>query len=133
MKEVKNDPSVSSKLFAYCKSILDDNTVELDSVPYKAVNDITQQNKLGTIVFITPELGKFSTVGGLGVMVDELSQGLAELGEDVIMISPFYERNRIGETDYLKKDNIHHMKNIDIFLGDGKYVLGIHKGFINGV
>lgn len=29
--------------------------------------------RLGPIVFVTPELGKWSTVGGLGVMVDELT------------------------------------------------------------
>jgi len=38
------------------------------------------QNKLGPIVFCSPELGRWSTVGGLGVMVDELSIGLAQLG-----------------------------------------------------
>lgn len=36
-------------------------------------------------------------------MVDELSQGLVLLGEDVICISPYYERNRKGETGYLEK------------------------------
>jgi hypothetical protein len=35
---------------------------------------IIKANKLGPIVFICPELGKWSTVGGLGVMVDELTQ-----------------------------------------------------------
>ena len=60
-----------------------------------------QTNKLGPIVFCTPELGRWSTVGGLGVMVDELSQGMVSLGHDVYMISPYYERNRKGETGYL--------------------------------
>lgn len=60
-------------------------------------------NKLGSIVFVCPELGRWSTQGGLGVMVDELSQGLVLLGEDVICISPYYERNRKGETGYLEK------------------------------
>jgi hypothetical protein len=46
------------------------------------------------IVFVTPELGKWSTVGGLGVMVDELSVGLAELGADVVCISPYYNVDR---------------------------------------
>mmetsp|Transcript_23355 Transcript_23355/g.20279 ORF Transcript_23355/g.20279 Transcript_23355/m.20279 type:complete len:296 (-) Transcript_23355:943-1830(-) len=34
---------------------------------------ILEYNKLGPIAFITPELGRWSTMGGLGVMVDELS------------------------------------------------------------
>jgi starch synthase len=51
---------------------------------------------LGPIVFCTPELGRWSTVGGLGVMGDELASGLAELGQEVTVISPYYERNRKG-------------------------------------
>jgi len=51
-------------------------------------------NTVSPIVFVTPELGKWSTVGGLGVMVDELSVGLAELGADVICISPYYNLDR---------------------------------------
>ena len=35
---------------------------------------------MGKIVFATPELGRWSTVGGLGGMVDELSIGLSDLG-----------------------------------------------------
>lgn len=53
-------------------------------------------DQLGPIVFMTPELGKWSTVGGLGVMVDELSVGLADLGQEVIVVSPYYHRNKKG-------------------------------------
>lgn len=48
--------------------------------PVRAAQAIHDTNKLGPIVFCTPELGRWSTVGGLGVMVDELSIGLADLG-----------------------------------------------------
>lgn len=65
--------------------------------------EILEYNRLGPIAFVAPELGRWSTVGGLGVMVDELSQGLVELGEEVIVVSPYYERNRKGETGYLEK------------------------------
>jgi hypothetical protein len=34
-------------------------------------------------------------------MVDELSLTLAKLGQEVIVISPYYERNRHGRTGYL--------------------------------
>src|SRR5438128_667153 len=33
------------------------------------VKEILEYNKLGPIAFITPELGRWSTMGGLGVMV----------------------------------------------------------------
>lgn len=37
-------------------------------------------------------------------MVDELSIGLANLGQEVIVISPYYDRNRKGQTGYLALD-----------------------------
>ena len=96
---------------------------------------ILEYNKLGPIAFITPELGRWSTMGGLGVMVDELSQGLTMLGEEIICISPYYERNRKGETGYLEKDpdDINHIFNMEVSLGDGKYVVGVHYGKVKGV
>jgi hypothetical protein len=48
--------------------------------PTRAAQSIHDSNMLGPIVFCTPELGRWSTVGGLGVMVDELAIGLAALG-----------------------------------------------------
>lgn len=55
------------------------------------------------IAFITPELGRWSAIGELGITVDDLSTGLAQLGEEVICISPYYDRNSKGETGYLAK------------------------------
>jgi starch synthase len=48
--------------------------------PVRAAQSVYGSDGLGPIVFATPELGKWSTVGGLGVMIDELSVGMAELG-----------------------------------------------------
>ena len=45
-----------------------------------------------------PELGKWTTTGGLGVMVDELTQELAKMNEEVMVITPYYERNKKGDT-----------------------------------
>lgn len=64
--------------------------------PVRAADYVCKCNKLGEIVFATPELGRWSTVGGLGVMVDELAIGLVNLGQQVTVISPYYERNRKG-------------------------------------
>ena len=75
-----------------------------EKLPFlKTLQDIQDKNKLGPIVFVTPELGKWTTTGGLGVMVDELSQELAKIGEDVIVISPYYEKNKKGDSGYLLK------------------------------
>jgi glycogen synthase len=92
-------------------------------------------NKIGPIVFTCPELGRFSTVGGLGVMVYELTQGLGELGEEVWVISPYYEKNKKGETGYLANDKakIQWKVNISIQFGGQNYEIGLHRGYENGV
>lgn len=38
------------------------------------IDTLLAENKLGPIAFITPEIGQWSTVGGLAIMVDELSK-----------------------------------------------------------
>eukprot|EP00921_Rhytidocystis_pertsovi_P013784 GHVQ01022382.1.p1 GENE.GHVQ01022382.1~~GHVQ01022382.1.p1 ORF type:complete len:1848 (+),score=155.63 GHVQ01022382.1:2238-7781(+) len=98
-------------------------------------HQVLDANSLGPIVFVTPELGKWSTVGGLGVMVDELCYTLAgEFGQEVWVISPYYERNRHGETGYLARDNIHHSFNVDVQVGSHERVsVGVHEGTVRGV
>jgi len=91
-----------------------------------------ESNQLGPIFFFTPELGKWSTVGGLGVMVDELSIGIAELGQDVYVISPYYERNRKGQTGYITGDGISYVDNLHVDI-DGGCTIGVHEGKVKGV
>lgn len=83
---------------------------------------------------MTPELGKWSTVGGLGVMVDELTIGLAALGVDVHVISPFYNVNRKGKGDYLRPDGILYSgSNVVVQVGAERVEMGVHRGEVNGV
>ena len=67
-------------------------------------------------------------------MVDELAYGLALLGQEVWVISPYYERNRKGETGYLEKDpiGIEYKENINVRIEAG-FVLGVHEGLYNNV
>ena len=89
----------------------------------------------GTIVLVTPELGRWSTIGGLGVMVNELSIGFAELGHKVVVISPYYEFNRKNETNYLERDpdGIKYTQNIDVEVEGKKVGVGLHEGVVSGV
>ena len=88
-----------------------------------------KQNRMGPIVFITPELGRWTSVGKLGRTVDQLTQGLRTLGQEIIVISPYYYQNNKGKTRYLENDpfNFTYMKDISIMLDDN-YSFGIYHG-----
>jgi len=71
--------NLSSRLVGMCEYLMSQGAGS-DIAPLRAARSIGGEGRLGPIVFCTPELGRWSTVGGLGVMVDELSIGLADLG-----------------------------------------------------
>jgi glycogen synthase len=89
----------------------------------------------GPIMFTTPELGEWSTFGGLGVMVDDLVNTMVGLvGEGKIwVVSPYYERNRKGESGYLAKDAIEWTFNIDVDIGVERVTVGVHEKTMNGI
>ena len=127
---LKNNDELCTTFFKYCNIVKKIDVRDMKS----RILDVVNGNKIGPIAFVTPELGRWSTVGGLGIMVDELSIGLAHMGQDVIVISPYYERNRKGESGYLSKDSVpfKHIGNIEVTL-DTKYTLGVHYGVCNNV
>lgn len=97
-----------------------------------ARNIVARTTKLGPLVFLTAELGRFSTAGGLGVMVDELTKGLVNLGLEVYVISPYYTVNRKNQTGYLG-DHIKWTKNVSVNLGTHIVEVGVFEGVENGV
>jgi hypothetical protein len=122
----KSDASGASAAFA--------QVLAVEAGVVAAARRLAWTNSVSPIVFVTPELGKWSTVGGLGVMVDELSVGLAELGSDVICISPYYNVNRKGVGDYLRHDNITYTgRNVAVWVGSERIEMGIHEGRVHNV
>ena len=57
------------------------------------------------------------------------------LGEDVTVITPYYNVNRKGEAGYLGKDpaGFVYYKNVSIKVGAAEYIIGVHKGTVNKV
>jgi starch synthase len=94
---------------------------------------IISQNKLGSIVMVTPEIAPWSKIGGVAVMVDALVQDLAAMGLEIHVISPYYNRNRDGKTDYLKDDGILFDSLIDTHIGPTPVRVGLHYTFRNKV
>lgn len=75
IENLKQNPKMIANLLALSQSV-----AKTQIKPALVCQQLLDQNNLGPIVFCAPELGRWSTVGGLGVMVDELSVGLVELG-----------------------------------------------------
>jgi starch synthase len=102
-------------------------------VMVRLYTEILQCNTLGPLVFVTPEIGRFSTVGGIGVMVDELTQDLVSLGCDITVISPYYNFNRHGKTDYLANEGMTYQGSMLVHMGNETLKVGYHHGVENGV
>ena len=101
---------------------------KLGDAKHLHATDLLAEAQVGPILFTTPELGKWSTYGGLGVMVDDLTVTLAEItGEEIWVCSPYYERNRKGETGYLAKDGIEWTFNVEVDLGTERVTVGIFE------
>ena len=94
---------------------------------FNIFEQLLNQNKLGPLVFVTPEIGRFSKVGGIAVMVDELTRALVLLGCEVIVISPYYNFDRKGQTGYLKEEGVTWLKNITTYVGNERIDVGIHE------
>jgi len=68
-------------------------------------SDIIQKSSnYGPICFITQEIGKCSGITSLGRTIDEITHCLGLLGQDIYVISPYYQKNKGGKTYYLKND-----------------------------
>lgn len=84
---------------------------------------------MGKMVFVTPEYKGISKAGGVSVMMVDLCERLVELGEEVIVITPYYNIDRNGRENYLKTE---HLRNVHIDM-DHRYHFGVHYKEINGV
>ena len=125
----KNKPEINTKALGYLNHL----STKGDKFLQNICQQILQYNVVGPIVFITPEIGRFSTVGGIGVMVDELTQSLAALGLQIHIISPYYNFNRKGKTGYLEAEGVHWINNLVTYAGFEYCEVGVHQGKENGV
>jgi starch synthase len=128
---LNNDDLVEAredKLLAVMKIIkehADDDVRRLGEALY-------EENKQGPVMFIAPELGPFSKVGGLSTMVWELAKELVQLGLDIHVVSPYYNVNPKGETGYLARYGVEYKFNVDIYCPDLNPI-GVHYGVVDGV
>ena len=98
-------------------------------------SDIIQKSSnYGPICFITPEIGKWSGITNLGRTIDEITHCLGLLGQDIYVISPYYQKNKDGKTYYLENDRCGFicLNSYEILL-DKKYSFDIYFGKLHGV
>ena len=134
MKVFIDDRALLCRLFAFINASVNKlaNLQEYSDL-YEDLVQVINENKLGKICFMCPELGKWTTTGGLGVMVDELTQELAKMNEEVMVITPYYERNKKGDTGYLESEGFTYKQNVEVRVGGVKYIVGVHYGEVNRV
>ena len=124
---IQESSSLTTEFFKYIYN-LSKSKMKGYRYTYEA-EKLYKKNKLDQICFITPEIGPWTKVGQLGKTIDELTTGLCALGQDIIIISPYYYENAKGQTHYLKNDflKFKHMKDISITL-DENYSFRIYYG-----
>ena len=129
-------PQLSTQYYKYISLL---NSLPANSFEkYQKINlysdTIDHSNQFGTLCFVTPEIGVWTTVGGLGVMIDELTECLSNLGQDIIIISPYYHVNKSGKSNYLENDQngFIYINDLDVKL-DKNYTFKIYFGKKNRI
>ena len=95
---------------------------------------IQKSSNYGPICFITPELGRWSGITNLGKTIDEITHCLGLLGQDIYVISPYYQKNKNGKSNYLESDRCGFicLNSFEISLNK-KYNFDIYFGKLHGV
>ena len=60
-------------------------------------------------------------------MIDELTQCLAKLGQEIIIISPYYHADKDGKNNYLENDEMVLYNDIEVKM-DKNYTFKIYFG-----
>lgn len=96
------------------------------SIEPAEVGEVLNALKLKNIVVITPEYGEFVKIGGLAVMIEDLCNGLVADYEDIVVVMPYYDYDKMGKKDYLQAKGVVYSQNIDVIHCGIKYEIGVH-------
>ena len=72
-------------------------------------------------------------VGGLAVMIEDLSSELAYLNEKIIVICPYFNLDKNDKTDYLKKFDPQYKFNLILNLHHVTYEIGVNQIDIDNI
>ncbi len=111
----------------------------MDETPLKSLGTaLSWHNKQGSLVFMSAEAEPFSKSGGLANVVYELPRELANLGENVYVITAMY---RYGDDKSVSKmreavatyNIVYTGINVRFKIMNQEYQVGIHSGDVDGV
>ena len=129
---LKNDENLSTEFFKYCYKLFNTKKYINDINFSKYCNMaelIFNTNILGNICFITPDIDIGSNHNKIGAIIQELGKGLNKLGQNIIIICPYYHCNK-NKNSYI--NNIQKIFQISINL-DVKYIFDIYYGENNDI
>ena len=133
---IQNNPQLSTQYYKYISLLNSLPSKSFEKYPKIGLYSelIQNWNKFGSLCFITPEIGKWTSIGGLGVMVDELTQCLTKLGQDIIIIAPYYHLDKSGKSNYLENDEngFIYINDLEVKI-DKNYIFKIFFGKKNNI
>ncbi len=115
-------------------SLLEDKDASL-----KALGDsLKTAFRGGSLIFLAAEADPFSKSGGLANVVYELPRELASLGEETVVITPFYKqgddkvRKKMDES--IRRYNIRYTgRTVRFYIQSREYEIGVHHGMVDGI
>ena len=133
---IQKYPHLSTQYYKYISLLNSLPSYSFEKYPKISLySDIIENsNKFGVLCFITPEIGKWTSVEGLGVMIDELTQSLSKLGQDIIIISPYYHLDKSGKNNYLENEenSFIYINDLELII-DKTYIFKIYFGKKNNI
>ena len=129
---LKNDENLSTEFFKYCYKFYN-STKYYNNPDYSKYCQITENiyntNILGTLCFISPDIGYYDKDNKIGKIIEELSKGLNKFGLEIIIVSLYYHENKLKSFGLNKLRKI---KQISIQL-DTNYTFDIYFEEKNGI
>ena len=130
----KNGIKTGRELISYIESMKKTSDPDISQLGKK----LSEHNRPGPLVFITAEAVPFSKSGGLANVVYELPLELAEMGEEVYVITPLYRNGDLKAMETMRNSieryNIKYTGiNVSFRIGDSYYDAGVHKGDVRGI
>ena len=125
LKQITSNKEKNQLILLLLKKISEEKSLKTVKVPKKKLEKYIKKKKLGKIAVITPEYAKFMKIGGLAVMIEDLVEELNNYGEKILLIMPYYDKDKKNKTNYLKEKGVTFKYNLQIHLHNALYKIGV--------